>query len=115
MGSALISFLFTFSARIRRGIKSEFPRLKGEGWALMGLSIGVSIMGSMAFSYALLIGKVALTAVFTESQPLFVFFFSVVLSRFFKWADKEDLSAHALTFKGLALAFIGLGLVLLYL
>lgn len=114
MGSSLTSLVLPFSPRVRRGILTEMPRMKGSGWLLLSVALALGITGSFAFAYALLLGKVALTSIFTESQPLFVFFFTIVLSRFFKWVDPEDLSTHAVIFKVLSLVFIGLGLVLLY-
>lgn len=114
MGSALTCFLFMGSSRIRKGIQRDFGKLPLSGWAMLAVSLVVSMAGSMAFAYALTLGKVALTAVFTETQPLFVFFFSGLLAFFFPWVDKEDLSAHAVAIKATSLVVMGVGLFYLY-
>lgn len=113
-GSTLTSLPLLLKSSVRKTVKTLPSHMNRTGWLLMLLSVGISVIGSTSFAYALTLGKVALTSVFIQGQTLFVFLFTLILSRFFNWVDPEDLSLHSLLFKGLALLIIGIGLVLLY-
>ena len=85
-----------------------------RAWFLQISSVFFGILGSLAFAYALTTGKIALTAVLIETQPLFVVFFSLLLSRLSRDFDPEELVKEAILFKGLSLVVITLGLIYLY-
>lgn len=92
----------------------DWRKLPAQAWGLTLMTLVMGAGGAFSFAYALVLGKVALTSVLTDVQPLFVFLLTVGLARFFKSIDPEDVSRSALFVKGLSFAVILVGLWVLY-
>lgn len=100
---------------MRRKVRILFKEtLPLQAWGLIALTLVMGNVGSIAFAYALVLGKVSLTAVLSDLQPLFVFFLTLGLAPLFKIIDSEDVSKGALAFKSLSILMITAGILLLY-
>lgn len=114
-GSFLTGFITLLVPNLRKEVLTfNFSKVPLRGWIMQISSIIIGIIGSLSFAYALTLGKVALTTVFAQTQPLFVVFLTLILSRFVIDIEKEDISFKALAFKSLSFVIIMLGIVLLY-
>lgn len=107
----LLLLVPTMRRKVRKIFDGELPM---RAWGLIALTLVIGNIGSIVFAYALILGKVSLTAVLSDLQPLFVFFLVLGISPFFKTVDPEDISRHALVFKGLSILMITAGIILLY-
>jgi drug/metabolite transporter (DMT)-like permease len=92
----------------------KFSKIPLRGWIFEFTSALLGIAGSLSFAYALTLGKVALTSVLTQAQPLFAFLLTILLSQFLKEVEKEDLRLKSVLLKTASFAVITLGLVCLY-
>jgi len=115
-GGILTGVLLPLSPSIRRALKTfSHTKISPKAWAMLLASSLIGIMGSLSFAYALIIGKVALTSVLAQIQPLFVFIFTLLLSRFLKDVSPEEVTPRDLFFKGASFVMIGVALIYLYL
>ncbi len=115
LGSFLTGFIVFFIPKIRKNILSfKISSIPLRGWIMQCVTVFIGIIGSLTFAYALTLGKVALTSVLVQTQPLFVLVFTLLLSRIFTDIDREDITLKALLFKFLSFVVITCGLVLLY-
>ncbi len=115
MGSFLPGPVLLLVPTMRRKVRIFFRgKLPLQAWGLIIMTLITGSLGSIAFAYALILGKVSLTSVLSDLQPLFVFSFTLLLAPFFKAIDSEDVSKQALLFKGLSILMITAGIVLLY-
>lgn len=114
LGSFVPGPLMLLVPGMRRKAWRWWRKLPAQAWGLTALTLVMGNIGAISFAYALVLGKVALTSVLTDVQPLFVFLLTVGLARFFKSIDPEDVSRSALIFKGLSFAVILAGLWVLY-
>ncbi|MEK7523545.1 MAG: hypothetical protein AAB588_00785, partial [Patescibacteria group bacterium] len=104
---ALVALLFI---SIRRPLKKHLASISSRGWVMVGINLLVGIGGTIAFSYALTLGKASLTSVFLGIQPLFAFSWGLLLKKLLHEVDSEDLSTQTLALKGASLLLVILGL-----
>ena len=115
VGFALFSVVIIVGiGRYRR----QFVTLvRSNGAPAVGLNaLGEAIMlaGNFAFHYAALLAPVALVNFLAEgTQPFFVLLLGVLLSRFAPHIAQEDIRAHALTRKIVAVSVMVGGLLLI--
>lgn len=115
IGSFLTSVLILFIPNLRREIfKINAKEIPLKGWIMQAITVLIGIAGSMTFAYALTLGKVALTSVLIQTQPLFILLITPLMICFIPEIEKEDLSKRALLFKGLSFLVITIGLIILY-
>lgn len=114
LGSFVPGPLMLVAPAMRLKVRKFWRKLPGRAWLLVCLTIIIGTFGSLFFAYALILGKVALTSVLTDIQPLFVFLLTLSLAHRFKSVDPEDTSRFALLFKGFSFAVILAGLWILY-
>lgn len=113
LGSFLLAVIMPILPKSRAMITQYFLRKDSKMWTLLILDQLFGISGSMAFAYALTLGKASLTAVLIGTQPLFTFVFGLILIRFIPEVIKENVNRRSLLIKGLSFAFIIIGLVAL--
>jgi drug/metabolite transporter (DMT)-like permease len=115
IGSFLTSIISLAIPSIRKEIKKvKTKEVPTKAWVIQVTSLIFAISGSMTFAYALTLGKVALTSVIIQTQPLFVLLIASTLAYIIPEIPKEDFSKKALLFKALSFATITFGLVVLY-
>jgi drug/metabolite transporter (DMT)-like permease len=112
-GSFSLAVVMPFFPKSRAVISQYFFKKDLKMWGLLILDQIFGISGSMAFAYALTIGKASLTAVLIGTQPLFAFIFGLILIRFIPEVVKENLSRRAIIIKSLSFVMIIIGLVAL--
>ncbi|MFH1012613.1 MAG: DMT family transporter [Candidatus Peregrinibacteria bacterium] len=113
LGSFLFSTLFLLKREKRRKMLAHFSGLPARAWALLAAVQIAGITGSLAFAYALTIGKASLTTVLIGLQPLSAFAFGLLLAHFLTEVHREELSRQSLLFKALSFILIVTGLVAL--
>lgn len=112
LGSSLLgALLFVFPKY--RNIYSNL-KLPKRGWCLFLISAIFGVLGSLAFAYALTLGKAALTTVVVGLQPLFALICGLLLTLFIKEIPKESIKSTDLLIKGVSFLLIIIGLVALY-
>ncbi|MBU0457856.1 DMT family transporter [Patescibacteria group bacterium] len=113
-GSISAGFFVLLVPNLRKNILTfKVNTVPIRGWTMQCISVLIGVIGSITFAYALTLGKVALTSVLVQTQPLFVLILTLILSRIFTDIDKEDISPTALLFKVLSFVIIMIGLILL--
>ncbi len=88
----------------------DLPR---RAWIFLIISMCTNTLGSLAFAYALTLGKASLAAVIIGVQPLFTFSYGLILGQFLPDISPEDTRTRTLLLKGFAFATIVGGLSLL--
>lgn len=115
LGSFLPALVLPLMRFVRHDVALfRASKVCARAWVMQSSSMIISVLGSLVFSKALVLGKVALTSVLAEIQPLFVFALTLLLARFFHDISPEDVTREALFFKGASLAMIVGGLIILY-
>lgn len=112
--SSLFGLILFILPRFKNDVRS-FCKFPVKGWTLFLISAVAGTIGSLAFSYALTLGKASLTAVIVGIQPLVVFVFAYMLNKIVKEIPKESLTKRDLLLKGFSLILICAGLYYLYL
>ncbi len=110
LGSCIVSLLFILNKKNRDGCTAAIKKLNTAGWILIFVTELTGVCGSIAFAYALTLGKASLTAVFVGIQPLFVFLNGLLLSFFLKSVERESMDYFSLISKTGALILVLLGL-----
>lgn len=113
VGSFLFAILMLFTKKTRQHIAVNFRGLPARAWTIIAINQIVGLTGSVAFAYALTLGKASLTSAFIASQPLFAFAFGFLLKRFLPEAQPEELGGKSLLTKSAALMFIAGGIIIL--
>lgn len=113
LGSFLTSLTMMAGKKNRKALFSHFKNLPGRAWAMLTASEIAGVTGSLAFAYALVLGKASLTSVLMGIQPLFVLLIGAFLKPLIKELSREDLSRRALFFRMIAFGFIAAGLIAL--
>lgn len=113
LGSFALSLALLFHSRGRKRILPHFKKLTRRAWVILITSLTAGMAGSVAFTYALTIGKASLTAVLIGAQPLFVLGFGLLFARWGSEFHKEDLTRPALMMKGISFLLIFAGLIFL--
>ena len=112
-GSFLLAIFMPLMKKSRAVLAKYFLKKDSKMWTLLILDQIFGISGSMAFAYALTLGKASLTAVFIGTQPLFAFIFGLILIRFVPEVTRESVSRRSLVIKGISFVLIIIGLVAL--
>lgn len=113
LGSFIFSLVSLAHPKGRKNVMKYFTKLPAKAWWMIKASLLAGIGGSVAFAYALTLGKASLTSVLIGTQPLFVLVIGLILACFIKGVEKETLSKNALLLKSASFALILTGLVLL--
>jgi uncharacterized membrane protein len=89
--------------------------LRANTAALLSVNVSnelINLTGSLGNRYALTLAPLSLVQAVGSTTTLFVFAFGVLLSLFYPSLGREDLSGRELTQKGIAAAFVALGVAL---
>jgi len=115
----LLGGLFTtallFRPMVRRSPKKLFRNLSIKGWVYVLCSYTSGTLGTVAFTYALTLGKVSLTSVMMGVQPLLVLVFGVAFYPIIPELTREDISKKSLLLKGISFVLVLAGLAVLQL
>jgi len=111
LGRCLPSLFVLLSKNLRHRIICATKELNYKLIIGIGTNNLFLIIGSLVFAYALTLGPASLTGVFTGIQPLFVLIFSIVLSRYFKHVESEQLTLKNLAPKGISFILIMTGMI----
>ncbi|MCL4437425.1 DMT family transporter [Patescibacteria group bacterium] len=90
--------------------------LKSNTSAVLGVNGAnelINLGGSLGMRYAMVLAPLSLVQAIGSTTTLFVFLFGILLTIFFPYLAKEDLSAKNLAQKGLAAVLIALGVILI--
>lgn len=113
LGSFSVSIIMLVTKSGRNKILPHFKNLSARVWTLLSINQIISLAGSLAFAYALTLGKASLTAVIMGIQPLCAFIFSLILAPFIPEIHKEELDKKSLAIKGFSFVLVVLGLIAL--
>jgi drug/metabolite transporter (DMT)-like permease len=112
LGGSLTVFVLYKPMR-RTAPKKIFRTLSFRGWVYVLLSYAFGTLGTVAFTYALTLGKVSLTSVMMGVQPLVALVIGVVLAPLLPELVKEDLSKKSLILKAISFVLVIAGLAVL--
>ncbi|PKM89268.1 hypothetical protein CVU83_00390 [Candidatus Falkowbacteria bacterium HGW-Falkowbacteria-2] len=115
LGAAIFASLLLTSAQARYEIKALFARKPGRK-RNQSLVVGNQVVGALGFvlqNYAVYLGPVALVNALQGVQYAWIIVLGAVVTAFKPQILKEDICWRALTQKGIAILFIGVGLYLL--
>lgn len=97
--------------------RREFVRVWKENdlsvIGLNGINELITVGGNIAFRYATLLAPLALVSVIGGTQPVFVFVYGILITLFFPKIAEEDISRKALWHKGLSIAVIVMGTIIM--
>lgn len=113
LGGFLLGVVILIFKKGRVLASTHFRNLSKRTWCFLTVDLSVGFVGSIAFGYALTLGKASLTAVILAIQPLTAFFFSVILSKYVPEVSPEDSRPRVLLLKGLSFLLILVGLLAL--
>ncbi len=96
-------------AAYHRRFFAEFKNIRAKTWSLITMNEGIFFFGRLSGFFALALGPVALVSVLGNLNPLFVFFFGLILSIWLPAILKEDISRSTVRIKiaAIILVFIG--------
>ena len=112
-GEAVLGAILLAVPSIRRQFFALFRKHPGAMIAINGANELINLSGGLAARYASLLGPVALVQAISGTTSLFVFLFGVLLSLFLPRWGREDLSLRSLIQKGIAVALIVTGVILI--
>ena len=112
-GSGLPALFLLLHPKKLKAAAKNFKCLPAKVWGMLILGRSASLGGSLSLTYALTLGKASLTSVMTGVQPIFALLFGYIFAVFFKFIPRESLDMKKLGIKGLSLAIIIVGLILL--
>jgi drug/metabolite transporter (DMT)-like permease len=113
-GGAFAGIAMMARSRDRAQLVKHFAALSPRGWSFIIITQIIGLGGTIALTYAFVLGKVSLTSVVSGIQPLVVFGAGFMLSRFLPEVKPESTDRTSLTFKTIAFFLTLGGLVLLY-
>ncbi|QQR83696.1 DMT family transporter [Candidatus Peregrinibacteria bacterium] len=113
LGGFLAVNALLFIRSTRRLVFKSLANLSLYVWVLIFLTMLAGALGSVAFGYALTLGKASLTAVLLGIQPLVAFSLGFLLKPFVKEIQLEHADRFALLLKGLSFILVMLGLYLI--
>ncbi len=109
----LTAFGMYLHARHKKKATTHLKNVPKKAWIMLATGVVSANIGLFTFAYALTLKESSLTAVIVGIQPLLVFLFGWILSKFIKEIQKETLSKESMLTKGSALVIILLGLWLI--
>lgn len=113
----LIGFLMALTLlpfkKPRTALAHSVAFLSKEGIILLVMQTVFSFLAYFVYNYAVLYGPLILISSLDGFQSLFIFIFTIALSKFFPRILKENISLPVLTQKAIALGFLFAGLWLL--
>ncbi len=107
-------FLFIFIGLYRRQIIATVKRSHNLVFGIALASELLNLAAKLLFNFASLLAPLALVWVVNGFQPFFVFLYGLILTLFFPWIGKENISKKAIAQKLLAIAVIFIGAYLLF-
>lgn len=113
-GGAIAGIIMMARSRDRAELVKQFAALSPRGWTFIITTQIIGLGGTIALTYAFILGKVSLTSVMSGMQPLVAFGAGMLLSRFLSEIKPESTDRVSLTFKTLAFILTIAGLLLLY-
>ncbi len=105
--------LFLFNKKYRRSFLNSF---KNDGITISGINLlneSINTIANSSKNFAALLVPVALVYSVEALQPMFIFFFGIIVSVFFPKIIKEDISRKALIQKTLFIVLMIIGTILL--
>jgi drug/metabolite transporter (DMT)-like permease len=112
-GQAVFGAIMLLIPRVRRDFIGMFGKDPGAVIAINGANELINLGGGLAARYASLLGPVSLVQAIGGTTSFFVFVFGVLLSLFLPKYGREDLSTRSLIQKGVAVALIVAGVILM--
>jgi drug/metabolite transporter (DMT)-like permease len=112
-GEALFGAAMLCVPHVRRDFLGMFRKDPYAVAGINGANELINLGGGLAARYASLLGPVSLVQAIGGTTSFFVFLFGVLLSLFFPKFGREDLSRGSLIRKGLAVALIVAGVILI--
>lgn len=113
----LIGFLMALALlpfnKPRAALIHSIASLSKNGIALLVVQTVFSFLAYVVYNYAVLYGPLTLISALDGFQSLFIFIFTITLSRFFPRILKENISLPVLAQKAIAIGFLFAGLWLL--
>lgn len=113
-GGVIAGIAMMARSRTRAELFRNFTALSGRGWIFIIVTQIIGLSGTIALTYAFILGKVSLTSVVSGIQPLVAFAAGIMLSRFLPEVKAENSDRTSLTLKTLAFILTLTGLALLY-
>src|SRR5665213_3650362 len=117
LSGLLYMIAMSFSLRALQIDRMQFVgMLRKDPGAVIGINAAnelINLGGGLAARYASILGPVSLVQAIGGTTSFFVFVFGVVLSLFFPRLGREDLSRGSLVQKGIAVALIVAGVILI--
>ncbi|PIQ77514.1 hypothetical protein COV82_04080 [Candidatus Peregrinibacteria bacterium CG11_big_fil_rev_8_21_14_0_20_46_8] len=113
LGNGLAALPFYALPKKIATFRSHIHNMTSRGWIYFWISQITSIVGMLFSALALTLGPASLTAVIFTIQPLFVFFFALLLAPYIYDFPRESFTTSSLAFKGasFALALVGIALL----
>jgi drug/metabolite transporter (DMT)-like permease len=112
-GQAVFGFVLLGMPHVRRQFLGMFREHPGAVIGINAANELINLGGGLAARYASLLGPVSLVQAIGGTTSFFVFLFGVVLTLFFPRLAHEDLSTRNLIQKGVAVALIVTGVILI--
>lgn len=112
-GSLIFAIFLPFFGGGYRKTVQHFRGLPGRAWFILAMSPCIGVFGTIAFFYALTIGKASLTTVLQALQPLAVFIFGLIMAPLLFEVYKEEVHKQAMILKIASFILIGVGLFFL--
>lgn len=113
-GGVIAGIAMMARSHVRTELLHNFSTLSIRGWTFIIVTQIIGLGGTIALTYAFILGKVSLTSVVSGIQPLVAFGAGILLSRFIPEVKAEKSDSTSLTLKTLAFIFTLTGLALLY-
>ncbi len=112
-GNAVFGAAMMCAPNTRRQFFGMFRRHPGAVIGINAANELINLGGGLAARWASLLGPVSLVSAIGGTTSFFVFVFGVVLSLFFPKLGREDLSRGSLVQKGITVALIVVGVILI--
>jgi len=113
-GGVIAGMAMMAHSRDRAQLVKYFAALSLRGWSFIITTQIIGLGGTIALTYAFVLGKVSLTSVVRGLQPLVAFGAGIALSRFLPEVRPESMDRASLALKTLAFILTLAGMVLLY-
>jgi len=113
IGHFVVVIPLYFDKKGRRTFIKEFTQLDKKILLIIVLSGFLALAGVLSFYQAISIGSVSLVSIIGAFSPMFVFIFTIFLSKYFPKILKEDLSKPVIIRKVIAIFIIFIGFFLL--
>jgi len=113
IGFFLLGVILCLKKDYREQFVGVFKKNSGK---ILGLNIFneiINILASFVFSYATLLAPIGIIWLFNGFQPFFILGLGIIITMFFPWFGKENISKKALSQKALFIVVLVIGALLL--